>query len=288
VAGPTQNQALRVAMAQVDCVLGDVEENARRATERVAEARELGAHLIVFPELSLTGYAVGTVEHDVALRSDDPLLATLGEEAGDMDVVVGFVEEGPVHSHNSAAYLERGRTVHVQRKTYLPTYGRHEEHKHFSPGQALPTFDTRLARMALLICNDAWQLPLPYLAVHDGARLLIVPAASALDPGGGSDPGNDADWNDLLHLLARLLETYVVFVNRVGSEAGVDFWGGSRAFDPWGRVVAEAPRHEPALTVAELDLSAVRRRRREAALVKEGRLDLLSREFARVARQGPT
>ena len=279
-----QDQVLRVALAQVDCVLGDVEENARRAQAVIEEARAGGANLVVFPELSLTGYALGAVNDDVALRTDDPTITALAESAGDLGVVLGFVEDGPVHTYNSSIYLEGGAAVHVQRKAYLPTYGRFEEHKHFTPGQTLRAFDSRWGRAALLICNDAWQPPLAFLAVHDGARILIAPACSSLAPDAGVEPAIiERDWRDLLHFYARFLQTYVIFVNRVGEEAGVTFWGGSHVVDPWGRVVAEAPRCEPALVLADLDLAAVRQARRHMPLVKEPRLDLLIREFHRLA-----
>jgi predicted amidohydrolase len=78
----------------------------------------------------------------------------------------------------------------------------------------------------------------------------------------------------------------VVFVNRVGDEADLRFWGGSHVYDPWGALVAEAPRHEPALVTADIDLGEVRRRRREMPLVKEARLALLSRELERLAAEG--
>jgi predicted amidohydrolase len=277
---------LRVALAQVDCALGDVQENVRRARAVIDEARDLAADLVVFPELSLTGYAVGTVSDDVAIPPDDPAILALGEAAAGMGVVVGFVEDGPVHTHNSAAYLEGGSIVRVQRKAYLPTYGRFEEHKHFTAGPSLRAFDTGWGRAALLICNDAWQPPLPFLAVHDGARTLIVPACSALAADSGDPAEIERDWNDLLRFHARFLQTHVVFVNRVGTEAGVTFWGGSQVLDPWGRVIAQAPRGEPAVTLAELDLDAVRRRRREMPLVKEPRLELLRRELDRLADAG--
>lgn len=275
---------LRVALAQVDCALGDVEENARRAREAISRARDDGAQLVVFPELSLSGYALGDVAADVALRADDPTISALAEEAGDMGIVVGFVEDGPVHTYNSTAHLQGGRRLHLQRKTYLPTYGRFEEHKHFRPGQALRAYDTPWGRFAMLICNDAWQPPMPFLAVHDGARVLLVPTSSSLEPAAGTDPAViEADWSDLLRFHARFLQTWVVFVNRAGEEAGVVFWGGSRVVDPWGRTIAEAPHGEPALVCADLDLSAVRRARREMPLVKEPRLDMLAREFERLA-----
>jgi len=281
-------QLLRVALAQVDCALGDVEENARRARAAIEEARAGGANMIIFPELSLTGYALGAVRDDVALRTDDPTITALAAAANDLGVVLGFVEDGPVHTYNSAIYLEGGSAVHVQRKAYLPTYGRFEEHKHFSPGQTLRAFDSRWGRAALLICNDAWQAPLTFLAVHDGARILIVPSCSSLAPEAGTDPALiESDWRDLCRFHARFLQTYVIFVNRVGEEAGVTFWGGSHVVDPWGRVVAEAPRGEPALVLADLDLAAVRQARRQLPLVKEARLDLLIREFHRLADGAP-
>jgi predicted amidohydrolase len=83
-----------------------------------------------------------------------------------------------------------------------------------------------------------------------------------------------------------MLETYVVFVNRVGTEGELSFWGGSHVYDPWGELVAEAPKDEPTFLTADLDLAAVRRRRREMPLVKEARLALLSRELDRLAAEG--
>jgi predicted amidohydrolase len=279
--GTTQ---LRVALAQVDCALGDIEANARRAREAIADARDGGADLIVFPELSLSGYALGAVASDVALRVDDPVITGLAEEAGELAVVIGLVEDGPVHTYNSAVHLHRGRVVHVQRKNYLPTYGRFEEHKHYRPGQSLRAYDTPWGRVAVLICNDAWQAPLAFLAVHDGARVLIVPACSSLEPEPEVEPpAIEADWSHLLRFHARFLQSWVVFVNRVGDEAGLRFWGGSRVLDPSGETTVEAPRQEPALVLADLDLSAVRRARREVPLIKEPRLDLLVREFGRLA-----
>ena len=273
---------LRVALAQVDCVLGDVEENLARTKKTVGDAARQGAQLIIFPELNLTGYAIGAISEDVALPADDPAISELADCAGETGVVIGFVENGPVHTYNSCVYLEGGRRVHLQRKTYLPSYGRFEEHKHFSPGQSVRAFDTRWGRAAMLICNDVWQPPLPFLSVHDGARLLLVPASSALDANVGTDPGMERDWNDLLRFYARFLQIYVVFVNRVGEESGVRFWGGSRVVDPWGNDVVHAPKNEPALVLADIELDNVRRRRHEMPLVKEARLTLLSRELSRL------
>jgi predicted amidohydrolase len=184
------------------------------------------------------------------------------------------------------AYLEGGHVLHVQRKAYLPTYGRFDERKHFSPGQSLAAFEAQGTRLALVICNDAWQPTVPFLAVHDGAQVLILPACSSAPADPAEAEQLERDWHDLLHFHARFLQTYVLFVNRVGSEAGLTFWGGSAVVDPWGEVVARAPRHDPALLVCDLDLSAVRRARRAMPLVKEARLGLLARELKRLTRHG--
>jgi predicted amidohydrolase len=283
VSAGSNTTTMRVALAQVDCALGDVAENARRAQEVIARARDEGADLVVFPELNLTGYALSGVAEDVELALDDPLVGTLAAATNGIAAVVGFVESGRVHAYDSALFLDGGAIVHVQRKTHLPTYGRWEEHKYFSPGTALRAFDTRLGRAAMLICNDAWQAPLAYVAVHDGARLLIITAASSLEHEDGTDPAElERDWGDLLRFHARFLQAWVVFVNRVGKESGVTFWGGSRIVDPWGRIVAQAPRAEEALVHADLDVTAVRRRRRELPLLKEPRLELIRREIDRL------
>jgi predicted amidohydrolase len=283
VSAGTSTPTLNVALAQVDCVLGDVEENARRAHAAIARAKADGADLVVFPELSLTGYALGLLNDDVALTLDDPIVTGLAEAADGIAVVLGLVEQGRVHVYNSALFLDRGEIVHVQRKTHLPTYGRWEESKHYSQGAALRAFDTRLGRTAMLICNDAWQAPMAYIAAHDGARLLVIPVCSSLEADSGTDPAElERDWAELVRFHARFLQTWVVFVNRVGSEAGMTFWGGSRVVDPWGRVVAQAPRGEEAIVHAELDVTAVRRRRREIPLLKEPRLELIRREIDRL------
>jgi predicted amidohydrolase len=277
---------LRVALAQVDSVLGDTEGNLRKAKEVVAEAESRGADLTVFPELSLSGYALGDLGDDVAIEVRGETISSLAEAAGEMAVVVGFCEEGRgFQTYNSAAYLEGGVLRHVHRKLYLPNYRIYEERKHYNPGQSMRAFDTRFGRMAMLICNDAWQPFLPFIAVQDDAQVLIIPADS------GSYPypellDTKGYWRGITRFYARMLESYVVFVNRVGRQDEIVFWGYSHVVDPWGTVVAEGPLFEEALIVVDIDLGHVRRRRREIPLVKEARLGLLAKELNRLVEEG--
>ena len=270
-----------MALAQVGPALGDVAHNTGQSLEALARAKSEGVDLVVLPELMLTGYSLGLVGDDVSRSIDDPEIAQLAEAADGPACVVGFAEAGPVHTYNSAAYLQGGSVRHVHRKLYLPTYGIWEERKHFTPGNSMRAFDTHIGRVAILICSDAWQPALAVVAVQDGARVLIVPANSTSRRG-----AIEEEWRDINRFYARMLETYVVFVNRVGDEGDLSFWGGSHVYDPWGELVAEAPTGEPAFVTAELDLADVRRRRREMPLVKEARLALLSRELDRLAAEG--
>ena len=273
---------MRVALGQVEPALGDVPENTRRTREVLDRARSEGADLVVLPELMLTGYSLGRVSEDVSRSVDDPEIMELAEAADGLACLVGFAEAGRVHTYNSAAYLEGGEVRHVHRKLYLPTYDIWEERKHFTPGGAMRSFETDgIGRVAILICSDAWQPALAVLAVQDGARVLIVPANSTRRL-----PAIQEEWRDINRFYARILECYVVFVNRVGEEHELSFWGGSHVYDPWGELVAEAPADEPALLTVDLDLGGVSRRRREMPLVKEARLALLSRELDRLAAEG--
>ncbi|MGI8531985.1 MAG: nitrilase-related carbon-nitrogen hydrolase [Geodermatophilaceae bacterium] len=277
---------MRVAVAQVDCTLGDIDANVERAIKSVAAARAENVDLLIFPELSLSGYSVGEVEEDLGIRASDPRLSRLAAEAGPMGLLVGFCEDGAgVHTYNSAAYFQDGVLVHVHRKLYLPTYDIFEERKHFSPGQQLRAFDTSQDRCAILTCNDAWQPMLAFLAVQDGARLLLMPTSSAQSrfPQRYDSP---TYWRDITTFYGRMFQVYVVFANRVGREGELAFWGGSHVVDPWGTVVAEAAVDRPDLLVVDLDLASVRRRRREVPLVREARLGMVLREVQRLVEEG--
>lgn len=277
---------MRVALAQIDPTLGDVDANFELAREVIAEAKGRGADLVVFPELSLTGYALGQISDEVSIEVRDKRTTLLAEEAGETSIVLGFHEDGgDIRTFNSAAYFEDGSLIHLHRKLYLPTYGIFEERKLFSPGQAMRAFGTKFGRMAILICNDAWQPALGFLAVQDSARVLLIPTNSA-DSRFPGDMDTTEYWYDITRFYARMLECYVVFVNRVGTEGELAFWGSSHVMDPWGNVMAEAALYKEDLITADLDLKSVLQRRRRVPLLREARLGLLSRELNRLVDEG--
>ncbi|MGH3660267.1 MAG: nitrilase-related carbon-nitrogen hydrolase [Micromonosporaceae bacterium] len=274
---------MRIALAQTDCELGMLESNLRRADATVRDAVGEGADLVVFPELALSGYALSMAAEDTSISAKDERLLALSRHGA--DVLIGLHEDGGLRRYNASAYLSSGALTHLQRKLYLPTYLIWEERKHASPGQSLRAFDTAHGRMAVLVCNDAWQSVMPWLAVQDGAEVLLVVANSTA--GGGPDSlDNIAYWCDLVQFIARMQQVWVIFVNRVGEEDGAKFWGGSRVIDPFGHVVAQAPLWEEALVTVNVDPAAARRRRREVPLNAEARLGLVAREVDRLIREG--
>jgi predicted amidohydrolase len=168
-------QTLRIALAQIAPRLGALEANLATHHERLHEAREAGADLVVFPELGLTGYQLQDLAGEVAMRLDDPRLAVLAAETRGLSAVVSFVEESGDHRlFIAAALLEDGEIRHVHRKLFLPTYGLFDERRFFAAGDVLRTVPSRLGvGVGIGICEDFWHLSVPQLLALDGAQILI-------------------------------------------------------------------------------------------------------------------
>jgi predicted amidohydrolase len=266
-------------------VLGDVPANVARHLEMARAAERRGADLVVFPELSLTGYLLQDLVADVALSVEDPApLRPLLTFSRRLPLVVGLVEESRAHRyHNSAVHLEGGRIRHVHRKVYLPTYGMFDEGRYFAAGDRIQAYDSRLGRMGMLVCEDCWHPATAIVLSQDGADILIVLSAGPTE-GIDSRRGlvGHGIWKDLLRVTAQLQTVYVVYVNRVGFEDGINFSGGSCVIDPFGETVAEAAILEEGLTVCDLERSRLRRARTALPLLRDERLQVLSREVQRL------
>ncbi|MBK7215718.1 MAG: hypothetical protein IPH95_01270 [Candidatus Promineofilum sp.] len=279
-----------VGLGQIAPVLGDVAANLQLHLEMAAAAVERGVDLLIFPELALTGYQLGDRAFDVAIRADaaDPTFAALLDASRRLDLVVSFVEVDERYRHTiTAAYLSNGRLVHRHRKIYLPTYGAFNEAHTFAHGDRARAFDTRFGRMGLLVCEDFWHAGLPYLLWQDGADILLLLSASA-EHGLGESVSTSEKVLAINRAYALLFTDFVIHVNRVGREAVGDFWGGSTVYGPDASLLAEGPRHEPALVVAEIDSDALRPARRLLPLLRDEQPDLMRRELERIAYQKST
>jgi NAD+ synthase (glutamine-hydrolysing) len=280
-------QPLRIALAQIAPRLGDLEANLARHAALIDEARAGGASLVVFPELGLTGYLLQDLAADVAMRPDDPRLATLAARTRGLSVVVSFVEESTDHRlFIAAALLEDGALRHLHRKVYLPTYGLFDERRFFAPGDVLRATPSRLGvDVGLAVCEDFWHLATPQVLALDGAQLLInVSSSPGRDLAASNEVGlgTAASWRTLMRTYAQLTTSFVVFCNRVGVDESFSFWGGSEVIGPTGAAVFSAPLFEEGLFLADIDLADVRRERIGLPLLRDERPELVGREWRRL------
>jgi predicted amidohydrolase len=282
---------VRVAAVQMNPRLGDIDANLALYEERVAAARSGGAEVIVFPELSLTGYFLKDMVSTVALRLDAPEMTRLKELSRGIGLVAGLVEETEdFHFYNSAVYFEDGEIRHVHRKIYLPTYGLFDEARYFARGDSIRSFDSRLGRAAMLVCEDLWHPSTIYIAALDHALLVLCPSSSPLR--GISDEheqDNNARYWELLNAMyAQTFSLFVVYANRVGFEDGVGFWGGSEILSPTGQRLAKAKYYEEDLIVAPVNLKEARRQRVASPLLRDENVDLTIHELMRIRGRSPS
>ncbi len=284
----SNSMTLTIGLAQIKTRLGDVRANLEKHLAYIDQAAQQGVDILVFPELSLTGYVLQDLVPTVAHRPspDDQVFSQLlaASRARNMDLMVGFVDEDQrSRFYIASAYLSRGEVVHVHHKVYLPTYGLFDEGRFFAWGDAVRAFDTRFGRLGMLICEDFWHASAPYLLWLDGADVMLFASAS---PGRGltaSPTLESTRWVEhVLSAYASLFTTYVAHTNKVGFEDGLNFWGGSVAYDPNGEQVAQGPYFEEALTLAQFDLNQLHRTRARLPLLRDERHALVAREIARI------
>ena len=284
-------RTVRLAIAQVAPRLGDLAANVDMHLETIEAARAAQADLVLFPELSTTGYQLKDLVPDVAMGAGSPVFRALVDASHGLSLGFGFVEESGDHRfYNAYAFCDHGQVTHVHRKVYLPTYGLFEEGRLYASGEQLRAFETGLGRMGTLVCEDVWHPSTAYILAQDGAECIVAAAASPLRGADVSDTGtsNVNVWHTALQMYSQLFGCWVVLVNRVGFEDGLAFWGGSRVIAPGGRVAFEAPLLEAGLFVTEIDWNEVRRYRVGDPTLRSERLDITIAELERIQRQRRT
>ena len=281
-----------LALAQISTHLGVVDANLEKHLRYIQQAKSDGADLVIFPELSLTGYMIQDLVPTLARRpsADDETFGPLLKASKDIDIIVGFVDEDERHRfYIAAAYLSKGEVLHVHRKVYLPSYGMFDEGRFFAWGDAVRAFDTRFGRVGLLICEDFWHASPPYLLWLDGADILLFISAS---PGRGLNDKpqlESARWVEHINqAYASLFTTYVAHTNLTGFEDGINFWGGATLYDPNGELVIQGPYHEEALTLVQIDPGEIQRTRAKIPLLRDERTSLMQRELARILQKRGT
>lgn len=283
-------RSFTAGIAQIDPRLGDVAANLDLYEQSLREAKGRGVDLLVFPELSLTGYFLKDMVSTVALAPDAPELKRLKMLSREtVAFVAGVVEETPEYRfYNAALLFDGGEITHAHRKVYLPTYGLFDELRYLARGERVCAFDSRFGRTSILLCEDLWHPSTAYIAAMDRALTVLVPSASPIwGVERGELPENAGYWQRLNAVTAESYGMFLVYANRVGFEDGVGFWGGSEILGPSGEVLARARYYEPDMIVAEIAPGAARRKRIAAPMLRDENLDLTINELARIRGREP-
>lgn len=273
-----------VALAQIRPKLGRVNDNLMQVEAAVERAIQKGIQLIVFPELSLTGYFLRDLVPEVALSLNSPEVEKLKSLSQSIAIAIGFVEVAPGYQfYNAGLFLERGQIRHLHRKVYLPTYGLFDEQRYFAKGCQFRAFDTHLGRMGLLICEDMLHPPAPYILALDGATTILCMSSS---PGRGISeapvPASTRVWRTHLSASAVSSSCWCLFCNRVGVEDGIVFWGGSEVVFPTGESLAQGRLFDEDFVVARLEEATLRRERIHFPVLRDESLSVTMRELQRI------
>jgi len=253
---------LRLALAQINARVGDIEGNAKRIREQTAAAVDAGAELVLFPELALTGYPPEDLllkEH--FLRHAREALEELAAETRDIVALVGFPERTE-DVYNACAVLSGGEIAAIYRKTLLPNYGVFDEQRYFQSGEGGAVIDVGDARLGLTICEDIWSPGPPESdEALAGASLIVNLSASPYHRNKG------VERERMIVQRARDNLCVVAFCNLVGGQDELIFDGHSLVVDHEGNVLARGPQFAEGLVVATVDpQAAITARLRDARL----------------------
>jgi NAD+ synthase (glutamine-hydrolysing) len=248
---------LRLAMSQINVVVGDVDGNAQKIIDRIDRARDADVDIVTFPELALTGYP----PEDLLLKPQfiDANLTALDKiisRTRDITAIVGFVDRSD-DIFNAAAIVQNGKLITAYHKIYLPNYGVFDEFRYFQPGRRCPVLRMGRATIGVSICEDIWYPDGPVFqqALSGGAEVIINISSSPYHAG-------KRRWREtMLSTRAADNTAIVVYNNLVGAQDELVFDGDSLVFDENGDLMARGRQFEEDLVIVDLDLESVFRKR---------------------------
>lgn len=241
---------MKVALAQLNLIVGDISGNTRRIQEAIAEADSREAQVVVLPELAVTGYPPeDLLNRRSFISANEDAMRSIAKSTGNVLAVVGFVEAAGNVLYNAAAVCHEGELLQVYRKQLLPNYGVFDEDRHFEPGATHHLFDTPQGVIGVCICEDAWFADGPITSQGDaGAQVVLNINASPFHK------GKVAERERTLCERARRAEASIVYVNMVGGQDELVFDGASLVVSPSGHVVARLPQFQEAFEIIDVPL----------------------------------
>ena len=250
-------RSFRVALAQINVTVGDLEGNTSKILEGIEQARQAGADLVAFPELTIPGYP----PEDLLLKpqfleQNRRSMERVAAAADGIAVVVGFADFQAGEVYNAAAIAYGGRVVDVYHKQFLPNYGVFDEDRYFRSGDACPVYVVNGTPLGVNICEDIWYAVGPAAAQRAAGAEVIVNI--------NGSPFHADKWRFREKMLATRASdngVFLAYVNLVGGQDELVFDGGSMALDPTGKMIASSGQFEEDLLVVDLDAGAVERSR---------------------------
>lgn len=264
---------MKLAIAQVDCQVGDLAANTKMMLEYVGEAAANACDVVVLPEMTDTGYLMPVVVEKAAAWESDAPFGALREAAAEnsIHVVAGLSERDGNTVYNGIATLgPTGELVTKYRKTHLVTVEPMFEHHHLGSGDELVVGPLAGTQAGYMTCYDLRFPEVARCLALDGAQMIVLPAAFPRV--------RLTHWTTLIQARAIENQVFVVAANRVGSDGpGLTFCGASRVVDPYGTIVASASEIDETLLVTEIDLERVQRTRARMQVMKDRRPELYGR-----------
>jgi len=247
---------VNVALAQISCKVGDKKHNINVMKKNVKQAKEKGANLVIFPELSLTGYLNRDLAYELAEPILGPSIHSLEEIAKKETIYIVFgmpeqSEKAHAVLYNTAVLLGPDGMIGKYRKMHLPTHSVFEEKRYFQLGYEASVFETEIGKIGLMICYDIFFPEISRLLRLRGSQLIICISAS---------PAVRSRFFEVF-TAARALENtvFLAYVNLVGVENGLQFWGGSRIIAPDGSILTKAKYDEEDMVIGTIDYADLKR-----------------------------
>jgi predicted amidohydrolase len=246
---------IKLALAQISSKRTDKQENLRKIEEVTRKVKEQGADMVIFPELCLTGYVIRDQIYELAETIPGPSVERVEQIAKETGMYVVFgmpelSEKTKATLFNTAVFVGPNGYIGKYRKMYLPTHSVFEEKRYFRSGYQTAVYDTPLGKIGFCICYDLFFPEVTRLARLKGAQLIVSISAS---------PAVRRSYFEIL-TAARALENtaFLAYVNLVGVQDGLQFWGGSRLVAPTGDIIAKAKYDEEDFVICEVNYSDMR------------------------------
>lgn len=231
---------MNITLAQISPKLSP--DNISKHLEIIKKFKD-SSDVILFPELSLNGYLMMDLVFEDSFELDD--LDSLKEASCDVDILVGLALREDYKIYNAGIYFSGGEILHIHKKNILPNYGMFEEARFFFKGSEIESYKSKFGVTVTLICEDLWNSKVIDRVVNLNPSIIYVMANS---PARGFNESDklliENKWEALLKSLAILSGAYVIFINRVGFEDGVGFWGKSKIISPNSEIKIEAKAFE--------------------------------------------